>query len=257
MNERRMPNPPLKGRTALVTGAAGGMGQAIAKRLGQAGASVAVNDLSLESLKVTTSLLEDQGTDVLAVTGDVTNRDEVNTMVANVASNLGPVNVLVNNAGVLKPTRFLSISENEWDWVVEVNLKGSFLCTQATVGHMADQGWGRIINMSSTAGKTVSTMGGAHYTTAKTAVIGLTRAVANEFATAGVTVNAICPGLFDTDMTRRTISEEEAETYAQSFPISRLGRPDEVAELVFYLSSEWASYITGATFDINGGDLMV
>lgn len=244
-------------RVAWITGSASGIGRATAIRLAQNGCAVAVNDLTDESLEETLHLLDDVGAEALALPGDVTSADDVSAMVNLCEAQLGDVEILVNNAGVLTPNSFLDISEQEWDWVMDVTLKGSFLCTQAVVSGMADRGWGRIINMSSTAGKNVSTIGGAHYTTAKTAVVGLTRAVANEFAAAGVTVNAVCPGLFDTDMMRRTIDEEQAVAYANSFPIPRLGRPEEVAELIAFLASDAAEYMTGATFDINGGDLMV
>ena len=247
----------LAGKVALVTGAAAGMGRAIAVRLAEAGASVSVNDLSHPQLEETVAVLEAASFPVLPAPGDVTDRGDVDSMIATTEESLGPVDILVNNAGVLAPTPFLEITEEEWDWVLDVNLKGTFNCTQAIVAGMVDRGWGRIVNMSSTAGKNVSTMGGAHYTTAKTAIIGLTRAVANEVANRGVTVNAVCPGLFDTDMMRRTISQEQAGSYARSFPIPRLGRPEEVADLVAYIASDRAEYITGAAFDINGGDLMV
>lgn len=149
------------------------------------------------------------------------------------------------------------MSKEEWDWVCAVNLKGTFLCTREVVGHMRERGWGRIVNMSSTAGKNVSTMGGAHYTASKAAVLGLTRAVANEVAGYGITVNAVCPGLIATEMVERTITPEQAEAYAKNFPIPRLGEPEEVAELVAFLASDKVAYITGAALDINGGDLMV
>jgi NAD(P)-dependent dehydrogenase (short-subunit alcohol dehydrogenase family) len=178
-------------------------------------------------------------------------------MVADTAAALGPVGVLVNNAGLLRPTRLVDIPEHEWDAVIDVNLKGTFLCSQAVVPGMQAQGWGRIVNLSSTAGKNVSTVGGAHYTAAKAGILGLTRHLASEVASNGITVNAVCPGLIDTDMVRSTISAADVDKYANSFPIPRLGRPDEVADLVVFLASERAGYITGASVDINGGDLMI
>jgi NAD(P)-dependent dehydrogenase (short-subunit alcohol dehydrogenase family) len=247
----------LEGRIALVTGAAGGMGRAIALRLAEAGARVAVNDRSLDQLNDLVVELRTRNCDVLPLAADVTVARQVRAMVETVAVQLGPVGVLVNNAGVLRPTRFLDIPEDEWTFVVDVNLKGTFLCSQAVVPQMQEQGWGRIVNLSSTAGKNVSTVGGVHYTAAKAGVLGLTRHLASEVASDGITVNAVCPGLIDTDMVRSTISSELVDKYAAHFPIPRLGRPEEVAHLVAFLATDRAAYITGASMDINGGDLMI
>jgi NAD(P)-dependent dehydrogenase (short-subunit alcohol dehydrogenase family) len=178
-------------------------------------------------------------------------------MVESVTRSLGPPTILVNAAGILRPTRFLDIPETEWDAVVDVSLKGSFLCSKACLPAMVDQRWGRIVNFSSTAGKNVSTLGGAHYTAAKAGVLGLTRALAAEVAEYGICVNAVCPGLIDTEMTYAYCSPEQLAEYVAATPIRRLGSPDEVAELVAFLCSERAAYITGAALDINGGQLMV
>lgn len=258
MNNRPMTDSDdLLGKTALVTGAARGMGREIALRLARAGANLVVNDLEIDHLATTMEKLSRIEAACMAVAADVTDRQAVSRMVGTARERMGPIDILVNNAGVLRPTRFVDITESEWNWVMGVNLNGTFNCTQEVIPDMARNGWGRIINMSSTAGKSVSTMGGAHYTTAKTAVLGLTRAVAKEVAGDGITVNAICPGLFDTEMTRGTISEERADEYASGFPIQRLGLPSEVADLIVFLASDRAAYITGASMDINGGDLMV
>jgi NAD(P)-dependent dehydrogenase (short-subunit alcohol dehydrogenase family) len=244
----------LKGKVALITGAAGGMGTAIAVALSSLGASIAVNDRSAELVEPLRHRLV---TPSLAIGADVTSKADVEQMVAAVEGELGGVDILVNNAGVLRPTKVVEIPEDEWDFVVNVNLKGTFLCTQAVIPGMRAKGWGRIVNLSSTAGKNVSTMGGAHYTAAKAGILGLTRHTAAEVAADGITVNAVCPGLIDTDMTRTTISPAQADAYAASFPIPRLGDPSEVAELIAFLASDRAAYITGASIDINGGDLMI
>jgi NAD(P)-dependent dehydrogenase (short-subunit alcohol dehydrogenase family) len=138
-----------------------------------------------------------------------------------------------------------------------VNLKGTFLCSQAALAPMRAGGWGRIVNFSSTAGKSVSTLGGPHYTAAKAGILGFTRHLAREVARQGITVNAVCPGLIDTEMVRSTVGPERIAAYAGGFPIPRLGTPAEVAELVAFLCSERAAYITGASLDINGGDLTI
>jgi len=187
----------------------------------------------------------------------VTDRASIDAAVTVAIEELGVPTVLVNAAGVLFPRRFMDISDSEWRAVIDVSLTGSFIAAQACLPGMIDAGFGRIVNFSSTAGKSVSTLGGAHYTAAKAGVLGLTRAIAKETAGLGVTVNAICPGLFDTDMARENCTTEELAAYADSFPVKRLGDPTEVAALVAFVCSSEAAYITGAALDINGGDLMV
>lgn len=215
---------------------------------------MAVNDKTVDLVEPISYRLD---TPSIAVGADVTNRSEVEGMVSSVHEQLGPIDILVNNAGVLRPTKIVDIEESEWDFVVDVNLKGTFLCSQAVIPGMRARRWGRIVNLSSTAGKNVSTIGGAHYTAAKAGVLGLTRHTASEVASDGITVNAVCPGLIDTAMTRTTITTAEADAYAASFPIPRLGLPEEVADLIAFLATDRAAYITGASLDINGGDLMV
>lgn len=247
----------LEGRIALVTGAGQGMGKAVAKALAARGAKVSVNDLDLDKAERTTEELQQDGAEAMTLPGDVIKADEVRRMVEDTVERFGAVHILVNNAGVLRPTKVIDISEEEWDWVVEVNLKGTFLCSQAVLPAMQEAGWGRIVNFSSTAGKNISTVGGAHYTAAKAGILGFTRHLAKEMAEFGITVNSVCPGLIDTEMVRSTIDDERTRAYADSFPISRLGKPEEVAELVVFLCSNRAAYITGASLDINGGDLMI
>ena len=146
---------------------------------------------------------------------------------------------------------------DEWEKVMDINLKGTFLCSKAVIPFMKKNKWGRIVNMSSSAGRSVSTIGGSHYTTAKAGVLGFTRAIAKELAPFNITVNAVCPGLVNTKMVRKTISKDKIIQYARSFPIGRLSEPEEVADLVLFLASERSSYIIGASIDINGGDLML
>ena len=245
------------GRVAIVTGAGQGMGYAVARRLAEGGASVVVNDVNPQSAERTASDLRERGYEATASPGDVASSADVSGMLATATARYGAVHILVNNAGVLRPTPVIDIEEDEWDLVVGVNLKGTYLCSRAALPVMRAAGWGRIVNFSSTAGKNISTVGGAHYTAAKAGILGFTRHLAKEVAQYGITVNAVCPGLIDTEMVREVISDERARAYAEGFPISRLGEPHEVAELVAFLASDKASYITGASLDINGGDLMI
>ena len=169
----------------------------------------------------------------------------------------GRVDILINNAGIMLRTRFHNISVEEWNRTLLVNLTGPFLCTRAVIPLMKKNGYGCIVNTSSSAGRSESTLGGVHYTASKAVVLGFTRAVAKEVAPFGITVNAVCPGLIDTQMVRETTTGEELEVFINSFPIQRLGLPEEIGDLVVFLCSERASYITGASIDINGGDLMM
>jgi 3-oxoacyl-[acyl-carrier protein] reductase len=242
---------------ALITGGARGMGFSCAVALAPDCAGLALVDIDADALGRASSTLTDVGTRHITVTADVASARDVTSTVQKVVASLGAPTILINAAGILRPTRFLDIPESEWDAVVGVSMKGSFLCSKACLPAMIDQGWGRIINFSSTAGKNVSTLGGAHYTAAKAGVLGLTRALATEVAAHGICVNAVCPGLIDTEMSSAYCPPERLADFVAATPISRLGEPREVAELVAFLCSDRAAYITGAALDINGGQLMV
>jgi len=241
----------LSGSVAIVTGAAQGMGKAIAETLARENVSVVVSDINGEKARLVANSIN-----ALGLKTDVTNEEDVENMVRETVERYGTVDILVNNAGILRSTRIDGITKEEWDLVVDVNLNGTFLCTRAVLKIMKEKQFGRIINMSSSAGRSVSTLGGAHYTAAKAAVLGFTRAVAQEVASYGITANAVCPGLIDTEMVRSDCSPETIKAYENSFPIARLGTPEEVANLVLFLVVN-APYITGAAIDINGGDLMI
>ena len=245
----------LAGRVALVTGAARGLGRAAAaERLLADGARVAVNVRRREQGE---ALVRDLGADVLVLLGDVSVASDVETFVAAILERFGRLDILVNNAAAAYSTRFAEITEEEWRRALDVNLTAPFLCTRAALPAMKAQGYGRVINLSSTAGKSVSTLGGAHYTASKAGLLGLTRASAKELGPFGITVNAVCPGLIDTELTREHATGDELAAHARSFPIPRLGTAAEVADLIALLASEAAGYITGASLDINGGDLMI
>lgn len=238
-------------RTALVTGGARGLGLACARELAERGHRVAILDRDPADLDLLA------GGPHEAIIADATHKANMIAAAERVTERLGPPLVLINAAGALRSTRFEQIDEAEWDMVFDVSVKGTLFATQACIAGMRAAGHGRIVNFSSTAGKSVSTLGGAHYTAAKAAVLGLTRALAKETASQGITVNAVCPGLFETEMTVRTVGPERLREYAATFPVPRLGRAEEVAALVAFLTGDDAAYITGAAVDINGGDLMV
>jgi NAD(P)-dependent dehydrogenase (short-subunit alcohol dehydrogenase family) len=251
------PSPPridFEGRVALITGAARGLGRAAAERLVARGASVAVN---VRDRLRAEALARQLGDRAFAVPGDVTEPEAPDTLTNAVLERFGRLDILVNNAAYAHSTRFDDLTADEWRRAIEVNLTAPFLLTKAVVGPMKARQYGRIVNISSTAGKTVSTLGGAHYTASKAGLQGLTRAAAKELGRHGITVNAICPGMIDTELTREHATEAQLVALAASFPVARLGTAEEVADLICYVASEEAGYITGASIDINGGDLML
>src|SRR5262245_1374860 len=242
------------GRVAIVTGAARGLGMAAAARLYERGASVAVN---VRDEKRAQEAARSLGERALAVPGDIALADVPEDIVQRTLDRFGRVDILVNNAALALPTRFADITPDEWRAALEVNLTAPFLLIKAVLPAMKAQQYGRIVNVSSTAGRQVSTLGGAHYTASKTGLLGLTRAAAKELGRFGITVNAVCPGMIDTELTRENATPELLERLAAGYPVPRLGTALEVADLICFAASEAAGYITGASLDINGGDLMM
>ncbi len=251
-----MPESPqdFAGRVAIVTGAARGLGRAAAARLLERGASVALNVRDPERARVTAREL---GPRCVAIPGDIARDGVPEELVGKTLDEFGRIDILVNNAALPLTTRFEQITAEEWRRAVEVNLTAPFLLTKAVLPAMKAQHYGRIVNISSTAGRMVSTLGGAHYTATKTGLLGLTRAAAKELGVYGITVNAVCPGMIDTELTRESANTEQLERIARGYPIPRLGTALEVADTICFAASEAAGYITGAVFDINGGDLML
>ena len=197
------------------------------------------------------------GERAFAVSGDVAVDGVPDDIARRTLERFGRIDILVNNAALPLSTRFPDLTADEWRRAIEVNLTAPFLMTKSVLPAMRAQHYGRIINISSSAGRMVSTLGGAHYTASKAGLLGLTRAAAKELGKFGITVNAVCPGLIDTELTRENASRERLEEYAQGYPVPRLGTAVEVADLICFAASEAAGYITGASFDINGGDLMM
>jgi 3-oxoacyl-[acyl-carrier protein] reductase len=249
--------PALQGRVAVVTGGGRGIGKGIAGKLAAAGADVIVGDIDMAQAQLTADELSRKNKKVMAAQIDVCREESVAELITRALDEFGNVDILINNAGIMFRTRLMDISVDEWERILQVNLTGPFLCTKAVIPVMKKNGFGRIVNISSSAGRSVSTLGGVHYTASKAGLLGLTRAVAKEVAPFGITVNAVCPGLIDTQMARETSTQEELENFLDSFPIKRLGSSEEIGDLVVFLCSENASYITGASVDINGGDLMI
>jgi NAD(P)-dependent dehydrogenase (short-subunit alcohol dehydrogenase family) len=242
------------GRVAIVTGAARGLGLAAAARLYERGAAVAVNVRSRARAEKTARSL---GERALAVPGDIADDGVPEDIAQRTLERFGRIDILVNNAALARSTRFGDLTADEWRATLEVNLTAPFLLIKAVLPAMKAQQYGRVVNISSTAGRMVSTLGGAHYTASKAGLLGLTRAAAKELGKFGITVNAVCPGMIDTELTRETASPERLAQLAQTYPVPRLGTALEVADLVCFAASEAAGYITGASFDINGGDLMM
>jgi NAD(P)-dependent dehydrogenase (short-subunit alcohol dehydrogenase family) len=249
-----LPKNDFDGRVALITGAARGLGRAAAERLLSRGATVALN---VRDPKRAEALERELGDRILIVTGDLTDAGSPDEAVQRVLSRFGRLDILVNNAAYAHSTRFDDLTADEWRRAIEVNLTAPFLLIKAAAQPMKARRYGRIVNISSLAGKTVSTLGGAHYTASKAGLQGLTRAAAKELGKFGITVNAICPGMIDTELTRENATKEQLVALAASYPIPRLGTAEEVADLICFLASETAGYITGASYDINGGDLML
>ncbi len=244
----------FSGRAALITGAARGFGRVTAEYFLARGAQVAVHVRTAQRAQ---SLADELGDQARAVWGDLTDPTAASSIVEQCLDQFQRLDILVNNAAAAYTTRFEQITEDEWREALEVNLTAPFLLTRAALPQMKSQHFGRIINVSSLAGRTVSTLGGAHYTASKTGLLGLTRAAAKELGVYGITVNAVCPGLFDTELTQESATKEQLDAAQAGFPVARLGRPEELAALIGFLASEEAGYISGASLDINGGSLMI
>jgi NAD(P)-dependent dehydrogenase (short-subunit alcohol dehydrogenase family) len=245
------------GRAIIVTGAGQGMGRAIAERFARDGGSVLVADVNEETATAVAEGLTSEGHKAVPLKVDVTDPSQVKAMVARTVAEFGGVDVLVNNAGILRSTKIMEISAQEWDLVMAVNVRSLFLCAQAVHDEMVKRGGGRIVHMASLAGRATSTLGGAHYTTSKAAVLGLMRHMAREWARDGITSNAVSPGMVDTPMARAGTSDERMAEILKSIPLGRLAEPEEVANLVCFLASDEAAYITGASVDIHGGELIM
>ncbi len=253
MNNRR-----FKGKIAIVTGAGRSMGRATAHTLAAGGARVVVNDVDPTRADAVVDEITTAGGEALAVVANIADLSQVQQMVQTTVAHFGTVDFLINNAGILRTTSPLEeIDDAEWDLMMAVNVKGAFNCTKAVLPILKAKRRGKIVNVSSSAGRSTSTFGGAHYTTAKAAILGLTRHTAREAAPYNINVNAVAPGSMDTEMVSELATPEHMERERQGIPLGRFGTAQDEANLVAFLCSEESAYIAGATIDINGADLLL
>jgi NAD(P)-dependent dehydrogenase (short-subunit alcohol dehydrogenase family) len=240
----------LQGKVALVTGAASGIGAATAKRLAREGALVAVNDAKLDGLEAVAGEIRAAGAKALVVPGDVAKKADVERLVREVTQAFGRLDILINNAGINRDAMAAKMTEEQWDAVLAVNLKGTFLCCQAALPGMRERAWGRVVNTSSVG--SLGNIGQANYAASKAGVIGLTRTLALEYAKYGVTVNAIAPGPVMTQMLAG-VPEQIKEKIIAQVPVGRIASPDEVAGVHVFLASDDAAFITGQVIFVDGG----
>ena len=244
----------LSGKIALVTGGARGIGQEIVLKLAQEGANIIISDINKEGALETLKMIEDMGREGMAAGGDISNSDEVDTMVQQAIDKFKRIDILVNNAGVTKDNLLLRMKNEDWDFVLNINLTGSFYCSRAVAKYMVKQREGSIVNISSVVG-VMGNAGQVNYASSKAGLIGLTKSFARELAPRGIRVNAIAPGFIDTEMTK-ALPEEARNRQITQIPLTRLGTPIDIANCVSFLVSEYAGYITGQVVHVNGGMLM-
>jgi 3-oxoacyl-[acyl-carrier protein] reductase len=246
----------MDGRVAVVTGGARGIGRAIVERLATLGASVIIADLLVELAETSANeIAQLTSKKVVAKTVNVTDSQSANQLIDQILAEFGKVDILVNNAGVTRDTLILRMTEADWDTVLNVNLKGAFICSKAVIRPMLKQRYGRIVNISSVSGQ-VGQVGQTNYSASKAGLIGFTKALAREVASRQITVNAVAPGFVPTSLTN-DLSEELKQSILTATPIGRMGRPEEIAAAVAFLASEEAAYITGQVLAVDGGMVMM
>jgi len=244
----------LSGKTALVTGSSSGIGRAIALRFAREGADVAINGRDEKKIAAVVREAEAFGHRTLGIRANVGSFAESKAMVERVQSEFGHLDILVCSAGVFHHTPFLQMSDDEWDEVLTVDLKGLFNCARTALAHIAERGWGRVIFITATSGINPPPQM-AHIAAAKTGAHGFARSIAAEFASTGVTVNVIAPGLVDTPILNN-FSEEALKEFSRRVPIGRIGRPEEIAEAALYFASEESAYVTGQILNMSGGTVI-
>lgn len=242
----------LKDKQALVTGASGGIGGAIARVLHSSGASVALSGTRLEPLE---ALAAELGENVHVLPCDLSDPEAVDALPGRAADALGGISILVNNAAITRDQIFMRMSDEDWQSVIDVNLSATMRLCRGVIRPMMKSRWGRIINIGSVVGST-GNPGQANYAASKAGMVGLTKSIAYEVASRGITVNAVAPGFVETPMTDKLSDEQKAKINAQ-IPTGRIGRPEEIAAAVLFLASEEAAYVTGTTLHVNGGMAML
>lgn len=248
----------LEGRVALVTGAGRGIGRAIAQRLAQAGVKVAANDISPDNLHKTIEIIREGAGTAEPFEADVSNKHQIQHMIESVLNRFQRLDILVNNAGVEPKASLLELDEWDWDRTLAVNLKGPFLLMQSVGRVMAEAGGGVMVNVGSIAGRAFGLKDRSAYVASKMGLIGLTREAARELAQHGIRVNAVCPGVVETEMTAELRQDESMmNRWLQDIPLSRLGDPQDIASVVLFLCSDDAGYLTGQAINVDGGKVMV
>ncbi len=245
----------LQEKVALVTGSSRGIGRAIALELGRKGVHIAVNYAGNEDrAAAVVNELQELGVKAIKIKANVANEDEVKNMIKEIVKEFGRLDILVNNAGITRDNLLMRMKVEEFDQVIETNLKGAFLCTKAVTRQMMKQRYGKIINIASIVGVS-GNPGQANYVAAKAGLIGLTKSTAKELATRNILVNAVAPGFITTDMTD-ILTEDQKEAILSTIPLEKLGEPEDIANVVCFLASDKAKYITGQTIHVDGGMVM-